>query len=409
MKKFVITGILCFLVSLSFGQKKAVSAAKNEIKAASPNFAEARALIKDALTHPETANQAETWYVAGSIEDKQLDNERLKEMLGQPPNEAVMYDALEKILPYFLKAIELDQMPDVKGKVKPKFIKDIRAKLRANRLYYINAGLFANEKQNYKKAYENFKNFTEIPKMDIFKGEKWEINERDSLELQIKYYAGLMAAAIPDYQAAISIFSSLKNMNYMEKEIYENLAIQYILSGDTLTYEKTLKESIDKFPKIDAFLLSLINLYMSTERFTDAIAYLEKAISKNPTSGELFDKLGQIYEVEKKSDEALVNMKKAIEIEPDNKEFLFNIGRLYFNLGVEKRIAADDNFSNVSKSKELDEQSLNYFKLAMPFLEKVFKLDPENTKAIYALRNIYYSLKMMPEYEKMDALYGGDK
>ena len=43
-----------------------------------------------------------------------------------------MYEALGSILPYFEKAYELDQLPNEKGKVKPKFTKDIKGILGAN-------------------------------------------------------------------------------------------------------------------------------------------------------------------------------------------------------------------------------------------------------------------------------------
>ena len=106
MKKTVLTTVFfLFAASITFGQKKAVKAAANEIKGATPNIAEARTIIKDALTDPESAEMAETWYVAGSIENKQFDMERTNEMLGKQPNEAVMYAALDAILPYFEKSL----------------------------------------------------------------------------------------------------------------------------------------------------------------------------------------------------------------------------------------------------------------------------------------------------------------
>ena len=47
----------------------------------------------------------------------------LNKFPGQQPNEPVMYEALYGILPYFRKAYELDQLPNEKGKVKPKYTK----------------------------------------------------------------------------------------------------------------------------------------------------------------------------------------------------------------------------------------------------------------------------------------------
>ena len=411
MKKYVITGVLCFLVCLSFGQKKAVSSAKNEIKGNNPNITEARTIIKGALANPETANDPETWYVAGQIENKQFDKEREKEILGRKADEEVMYKALEGILPYFIKTAELDMKPDAKGKVKPRFLKDIRAIVRANRPFYINAGLFAYEKQDYRKAYENFKYYGDIPKLSIYDDEKWIIAEGDTLEMQIRYYAGLSASLIPDSKAAIAVYNEIKNSTYTENtvfsesKIYQHLAQEYISLGDTTTYEKIIKEGFLKFPNDDEgyYITGLINMSINSGKSGEAITYLTTAIAQRPENAQFYDVLGQIYEQEGKSNEAILNMKKALELEPDNIEFLLHLGRVYFNLGVEKRSEADV-ISDVNKSNEIFKQSQNYFKESMPFFEKVFEIDSKNSSAIFALRSIYYSLEMN-EYNKMDALF----
>jgi len=405
MKKFVFTMALCFFVSLSFGQKKAVSAAKNEIKNNPPNIAEARSLIKEALTDPETANDAETWYVAGQIENRQFDKEREMEILGKKPNEEVMFGALENIMPYYLKAAELDQLPDAKGKVKPKYLKDIRAVMRANRPYYINAGIFAYDNKDYKKAYENFKLYGDMPTMNLFAGEKWVVPE-DTTELQVRYYAGLAATLIPDHEAAIAVFEGIKNKGFNENEIYQQLASEYNKINDSIAFENIIKEGFLKFPGDDYYVLNLINICIYSGKSGEAIAYLDKAIAQHPDNAQLYDVLGQIYEADKKSDEAIQNMEKALKMEPNNVEFLSHLGRVYFNLGVEKRTLADE-ISDINQSKEAAKESLEYFKKSLPFFEKAFELDAKNSNAIFALRSIYYSLGMGPQYEKMDALYNG--
>ena len=109
MKKVLFTLALCVAATASFAQKKAVSEAQSIAKGQNPDFSEARTLIKGALENAETKDDAKTWFVAGQIEDQQFSNERTKQVLGQQPNEPVMYDALYAILPYFEKAVVLDQ------------------------------------------------------------------------------------------------------------------------------------------------------------------------------------------------------------------------------------------------------------------------------------------------------------
>ena len=404
MKKLIFTGALCLVVGLSFGQKKAVSAAKNEIKGNNPSIQEARTLIEGALKDPETMNSAEAWFVAGQVENKQFDSEKTKEVMGMKPNEPVMYEALDRIMPYFLKADELDQLPDEKGKVKPKYRKDIRSIIRANRPFYVNAGLYYYEKQNYQKAYENFKLYSDIPEMDIFQGEVFEAPANDSTEVQIKYYAGLAASLIPDYNKSVEIFTSLKNSGYNENEIYQRICYAYEQQKDTVNLINTLKEGLTKFPKESYFLLNLINYSINSGESNEAVDYLNAAIAQTPDDAQLYDVLGQVYENLKDNDKAIAAMKKALEIDPNYGDALSHLGRVYYNMGVETRGLADE-IQDDKLYKEKAEEALNYFREAMPYFEKAYELNADDSSAVFALRSIYYNLGMGDKYEKMDAIY----
>lgn len=407
MRKIVFTTVFfLFAASITFGQKKAVKAAANEIKGSAPNIAEARTIIKDALTNPESAETAEAWFVAGSIENKQFDMERTKEMLGKQPDEAVMYAALDAILPYFEKALEYDARPDAKGKVKPKYTKDIKSIMLANRPFYSNAGIYHYNNKNYEKAYKNFKLYGDYRKMELFKNEKWLVP--DSVEKQIRYYAGLSAAFIPNHQAAIEIFEEIKDGGVNEADIYRALAGEYLQIEDSAGFEKTITEGFKKFPTEDYFLLNLINQSISKGKSGDAIAYLDAAIAKDPENAQLYDVLGQIYEGEKNNDEAIRYMKKALELKPDSVDFLSHLGRVYFNLGFEKRNEADQ-IKDPARYKIESQKALDYFKEAMPYFKKAVEIDPANKSLVLALSQIYYTLGMGKEYEEMDALYNSLK
>lgn len=396
---------LCLVVSSSFAQKKAVNSVKSELKAKTPNIGDARNLIKGALENPETKDDPETWFVAGDIENKQFDLENTKEIIGQEPNKAVMYEALGGILPYFQKSFELDQLPDQKGKVKPKFTKKMQDILRANRLHYINAGLYYYENQNYPKAYENFKLYGDLPDLPIMEGVKFDVVEGpDSTAMQIRYYAGLAASLIPNHEAALEIYKEIKDNGYSEQEVYRNLAYEYTQVGDSASLEQILKEGVVKFPQDEYFLLNLINVSIQKGESEQASQFLKEAIKNDPNNSQLYDVLGQVYEEMKNFDEAAASFTKAVELNPENAEALSHLGRVYYNLGVEARAKADESTSNKAISEEETKKSLDLFRKAMPYFERAFKLNPDDGNAIYALRNIYYNLNM-DEFEEMDAIF----
>ena len=127
MKRILWTVALCIAATGAFAQKKAVKEAQSIAKGSNPDFTEARTIINGALENPETKEDAQAWFVAGFIENQQFSAEQTKQMIGQQPDEATMYTALTSILPYFEKAYEYDQRPNAKGKVKPKYTKDMKS------------------------------------------------------------------------------------------------------------------------------------------------------------------------------------------------------------------------------------------------------------------------------------------
>ncbi len=410
MKKFVFTVALCFVVGMTFAQKKAISAAKNEIKNDKPNIEEARNLIKGAMENPETKDAAETYYVAGLIENKQFDIEKIKEALGQKPDEAVMYKSLGAILPYFLKADELDQLPDEKGKVKPKFRKDMKAYLSANHPYYRNGGVFYNDQKNFEEAYKFFMTYLEIPKLPMFEGDKaMTATVGDSSYLEIKYYAAIIASQMgtdDGRQKAIALYESLKSDDYKSNEVYQYLCYEYEQAKDTVNLVKTLEEGVNKFPEEPYYLLNLINQYIFSNQNAKAVKYLEEAIQRKPNDAQLYDVMGRIFENQTDTDKAIEYFQKALSLDPNYVESLGNMGRIYYNRGVEAQAAASSIADNklyneaISKVKDL-------FKQALPYFEKAHELKPDDTECMNTLRSIYYVLGMGEQFEKIEKEMNG--
>ncbi|MDR0546635.1 MAG: hypothetical protein LBG77_03490 [Dysgonamonadaceae bacterium] len=412
MRKLVFSITLSLMILPAvFGQKKAVSIAKSEIAATTPNIGDARSSIKSALANPETENNAETWYVAGAVENKQFSLEQAKEIIGQQPDEKTMFSALIEIYPYFQKAFELDNLPNEKGKVKPKYTKDMRAIMMANRPYYINAGAHFYEKEEYQKAYENFRFYGDYPKLPLFEGDtknKFEELTADTNAVKYRYYAALAASLIPNHDAAIELYDEIKDAGWNEVEIYRQLASQYNEKNDTVNFIKVLEQGVSKFPTENYFLLNLINMNLIQGQTEPAITYLQQSIVLMPDNANLYDVLGIVYENTKETDKALENIKKALEIEPNNADYLSHLGRMYYNLGVETRALADENTKDAKLSEQYEKQYKDYFNLSIPYFEQAYQLDSENRDAVFALRNMYYSLGKNAEYEKWDKIYSGE-
>ena len=402
MKQVFITVGLCLMATAAFGQKKAVSDAERIAKDSKPDFNEARALIKGAMENAETKDDAKTWYVAGLIEDTQFSTENMKQILGQKPDEAVMYEALGNILPYFKESYRLDQLPNEKGKVKPKYTKNIKGTLNANILYYLNGGAYFFDQRNYKRAHDFFEQYLEIADLPFMKGEK--AAARDSNFMIVQFYAAIAAMQMDDPQQAIKDLNRAKGTDYRRFDVYQSLCYVYDqVLKDTVGLEKTLEEGMKLFPDSSYFLNNMINVYISTKRNEQAMQLLNTAISKSPNNPQLYFALGSLYEVglkdEAKAEEAY---KKALDLDPENPSNIFSVGRLYFNQGVSLLDKANSlNDQNQYKAEKAKAEAM--LRKALPFFEKAHKLKPEEREYMIGLRGIYYNLSMNKEFDAINA------
>lgn len=404
MKRVLLTVALCVAASVSFAQKKVVNEAQSIAKGSNADFGEARTLIKGALENPETKDDAKTWYVAGFIEDQQFNAERAKQILGQQPNEPVMYEALYGILPYFQKAYELDQLPNEKGKVKPKYTKDIKSILSANHVYLFNGGAYYFDKQEYKKAYDFFNQYVEISELPMFAGT--QTAEKDSTFMTVQFYAAAAASLAKDSRLAIAALERAKNTPYRQYDVYQYLCYEYgeaRTAQDSVMLEKTFEEGMQVFPDSAFFLNNLINTYIYSNRNEKALEMLNVAIQKNPNDANLYNVMGRVYETGLKDyANAEKNFQIALEKDPNLTDALSNIGRIYYNQGVNK--LSEANMINDSK-KYQEELSMakDLFKKALPYYKKAHEAEPEKMDNMIALRGIYYNLNMGPELEAIEA------
>ena len=402
MKRVLVTIGLCLMTTVVFAPKKAVSDAERIAKDSKPDFNEARTLIKGAMENAETKDDAKTWYVAGLIEDTQFSTENMKQILGQKPDEAVMYEALGNILPYFKESYRLDQLPTEKGKVKPKYTKNIKRTLNATILYYLNGGAYFFDQRNYKRAHDFFEQYLEIADLPFMKGEK--AAARDSNFMIVQFYAAIAAMQMDDPQQAIKDLNRAKGTDYRRFDVYQSLCYVYDqVLKDTVSLEKTLEEGMKLFPDSSYFLNNMINVYISTKRNEQAMQLLNTAISKSPNNPQLYFALGSLYEVglkdEAKAEEAY---KKALDLDPENPSNIFSVGRLYFNQGVSLLDKANSlNDQNQYKAEKAKAEAM--LRKALPFFEKAHKLKPEEREYMIGLRGIYYNLSMNKEFDAINA------
>ena len=99
MKKVLLTSALFLSVCALSAQESVVKQAKSE-----SNPVKAAKIIAPALKDPSTANNPETWKIAGDIQKKIYDEENMKLYLpGGKADTTKLYNSLAKMFKFYLK------------------------------------------------------------------------------------------------------------------------------------------------------------------------------------------------------------------------------------------------------------------------------------------------------------------
>ena len=374
------------IVATGFAQKANVNKAKNKAfpVEGTPDFQGAKVDIEAALENEETKNLANTWFVAATIYEAAAKVESDLILAGE--------DAL-KAYECYLKANELDQLPDAKGKVKPKFTKKIATGVSNIYRYYllVNYGVEKQKTQEWSKAYNALNTHVLIPDLPFMLVNELPIINKDTAYYEIKYFAAQFAWANEDSEKAISILEEIKDKDYNNNAVYMLLCQYYLDSKDTLNYVSTLEKGLAKFPNEFYYLGNLINHYVFGGQPQKATELLDKAIANDPNNAQLYSVRGSMLEVLEDIDGAMANFDKAIELKPDFKDAWLGKARLIYN----KAFKMEQKALEIRDFKLSDQEvakALEVYKESISFFEKAIELDSEDYETMKTLRGLFYKL-----------------
>ena len=361
------------------------------------------------MVEPTTSNQAKTWAVAGLVEMRFFRTEADKQAYGQTADEEGMYAALGDAYKYFLKAVELEKIPNEKGKVSTKYTKQIRQTLKDNMDYFYYGGGYYLNKDNKEAAYTMFNLMDELCRQDFMA--EAAINCQDSMHMQCRYYAAVVALQIGNYQQALAALEKSKADDYNGLDIYNYIAYAYGQLKDTVNQAKTFKEGLQKYGAAAngedyAFMPRLINLYISQNNTAEAISLIEEALAENPNDYEFWKVLGSLYYDEKNETKAIEALNKSIEVNPEYADAYGELGRIYYNKAITISNETNEIQNNEEYKKAREEKVKPAFMEAAPYFEKALELKPYETNYMYNLKNIYYNAEDGANLERIEKMMG---
>lgn len=369
-KLMLMTALMVFAITISFGQGKNVNKAnalltKGELK-------EAAEAIEPAITFEKTMEKGRTWYVRAQIYDKIAEDEVLSK---EYP------DALAKAAESYKKTLEYEKEGSTYYGL---------AQVGYDQLYgrTLNKGVENYNSGDYQAAYNSF--------MEVSM-----VNPEDTTGY---LYGAMMAQELEQYDNAIKNYDKLFEIGYYAKSALGSII--YIYNNEKEDPNKALeyvKLAQEKYPEDNNFQRQEVDILIKMDKLDDAIVQLKNTIDKEPGNALLVSNLAMLYDMTESYDSAEVYYQKALELEPENRNSLINLAVLYIGKGdaIMKKV---NEMSIKEFNKHIDKaekESAIEYKKALPLLEKVLSMDENDELGLQNMQAVYAKLKDGDNAEKV--------
>ncbi|WP_163711824.1 tetratricopeptide repeat protein [Mangrovibacterium lignilyticum] len=384
-KTILLLAILISTVAGSYAQKGKVSSAQTLKE--SGKLDKALEAINEAIdpNNPKAEKSipwSRTWEVRGEIyhELYKTKDENFKKLAENP---------LETSLESFEKAIELDTKGSGSNGVK------INLTLLIND--FTDQAVKGFNDNDYNIALKSFEKILEIQQLPLMQ------EDPASVDTVIIFNAGLAAYNAEKYDKAIEYYKEAAKYEYNGARTYELINACYLAEQDTASALTTLQEGFEKYPENSALLVQMINIYMNANKTDDAMKYLELAIEQDPENASFYFAKGALNDKLGNTDAAIQSYEKALELKDDYFDAYYNLGAIYYNKGVKQLDVANAVPTNQPDKYEEEKGKADVeFKKAIPYMEKASEVNPEDTFSLESLKQLYYRLKMMDEFDEVN-------
>ncbi|MCR5130151.1 MAG: hypothetical protein K6C10_01650 [Prevotella sp.] len=387
MKKILFAALMMFTTSTAFAGDSDALKAIMKVK----NYAEAAALVKSSLGQlASDAEKAKAYNHLVNLAMEKFDKEGTAQLEGQAlvqtGKEAQPYDTVgyyEAAYNALMNAVECDKydnMPDAKGKVKPKFHEANVTRVGNARIQLVNAGQREAQLANDQGVLKYWGAFLDTEDAPFLKD--YDKSGEAGFLGQVAYFTALYANQNKQTDLALKYLDiAMKDPEQAAEAQAQKFAIgQAALKTkeDTVKFINELKDFYAQNPDNEAAFGTLCNLYAGQNNKDAVTELINDKISRDPNNHTAWALKGQSEMNAMDYDNAIESFKKACEIDDTNPVVLTYLGFCMNNkaAGIEGDIPAQ---------KALYKESMKY-------LERAKEIDPDRMKAnwAYPLYQCYY-------------------
>jgi tetratricopeptide (TPR) repeat protein len=345
----------------------------------------AKGNLDQALNNEKSKDWYNTYFAIGRLYQAVFESE-------DPKYSSYCSECLEEAYNAYLKALELDN----KGSVEKRLITNMIYNSLALDLYTQGSQQF--EEKNFEGALKSFSTQIKITESDQYAG---------AIDSGVYYNAGLAAINAEKYTEAINYFEKCAEIQYMGITPYYQIYESMMGMGDTVKAETYLLDLPNKFPGDNSIVLQLIDLYLKSNRYEEALKYIKIAKEDDPDNFSLYFATGIMLLNQEKFDDAIVEFKKSIELKPDHFESYYGMGASHINKAADMVVKANEIMDVQKYSDAIDAANAVYEK-ALPYMEKAYELNPKDEYTMRSLQELYYRMRfkdpsLSAKYEEIKA------
>jgi len=371
MKKITLIGLVCLITMTSFAQNSAVNKANAYIQggadAESKDIAEAKKLIDQAIVHEKTKEKGRTWYVRGLVYSLIVSSE-------DESIHALDEDAIAKANESFKKVEEIEKEGSNYYTL---------TEIQLSQLYsnVFNKGAAKYQAEEYMVAYKYFNEMTLL-------------SPTDTLGYM---YAGYCAEAAEEYDLALKQYFAVMELEDCPVMIYnQSLVILEQNKDDLEGALEVANKAMARFPDDQTFDKTQIALFIKLDRTDEARYALEEALKAEPENANLWYNLGYLNGEVGNFDKSVDSYMKSIDSDPSYLDSYINLAYSYTEKAKEIRKEAMDMDIKTYQERgaPIEAKADEYYKLALPVLEKANELEPDDQAVLESLNGLYLRLKM---------------
>lgn len=304
---------------------------------------------------------------------------------------AALFTTARKMFLVYECLDSIDIRPDKKGRIKPKFRKKNAEFLSKYRQNLYNGGMYFIKKRDYDKAYSMMDVYIDCRHQPLFEGVVFD----DSLSLAAAFWAVYSGHKLGRPDSTLKYSSMALSGKKYRRRTLVYMSGAYLQKGDTLGYVNTLRQGFNENKTSRYFFTRLMDYYNNSGTLDSAMVIVNSALEADKDNALFLFAKSNIL-LNEGDYKGCISISDTLIARNDTlADVYLNAGVSYINMAL----ALEKDVKNRKKNSRL---ILEYYKKALPYMEKYRVMKPDDkTRWAPSLYNIYLKLNMGKKFEEI--------